>query len=220
VGQTLTQARTAAAAKIKPLVEAQLRELGMAEASFGFMIGPAPEPGPSGADAVEMMVRTNPGQAERPLRKIASGGEMSRIMLAIKSILAGSDRISVLVFDEIDANIGGRLGSVIGRKMRDLTRGAGGTKARRHGAGKGVEGEARHQVLCITHLPQIAAFGDRHLHIRKAVTGKGKSRQTVTTVARLEGEDRVVELAEMMAGRDATSTTRKQAEEMLAGAGG
>ena len=107
---------------------------------------------PSGFDAVEFIAQTNPGQLAQPLRKIASGGELSRIMLALKGILAQSDRISVLVFDEIDANVGGRLGSVIGNKLRELA--------------------AHHQVLCITHLPQIASYADRHLTVRKEVAGE------------------------------------------------
>ena len=149
------------------------------------------------------MIRTNPGQPARPMRKIASGGELSRIMLALKSILADSDRISVLVFDEIDANIGGRMGTIIGEKLRSLANSS---------------DDGSHQILCITHLPQIAAYADRHLHITKQVMGKGKDRQTQTTVLHLEGDNRVNELAEMLAGKDATDTTRKQIQEMLAGA--
>src|SRR5690606_6176072 len=103
----------------------------------------------------------NPGQPARPLRKIASGGEMSRIMLALKSILAGSDRISVLVFDEIDANIGGRLGSVIGGKLRELAS----CKVATSGRASAAARRGSQQVICITHLPQIAAFAQRHLKI-------------------------------------------------------
>jgi DNA repair protein RecN (Recombination protein N) len=123
-------------------------------------------------------------------------------MLALKSIFAQSDRISVLVFDEIDANIGGRMGTVIGQKLRRLARDGG------------------QQVLCITHLPQIAAFADRHLRIAKAVTGKGKSRRTATSVEPLDGQSRIAELAEMLAGSGASATTQEQAREMLAAAGG
>jgi DNA repair protein RecN (Recombination protein N) len=172
----------------------------------------------SGLDAVEMLVQTNPGQEPRPLRKIASGGELSRIMLAIKSILASSDRVSVLVFDEIDANIGGRLGAVIGRKLRDL---AVGSAAKTRGKKKNAPAtgaDAGHQILCITHLPQIAAFADQHLRIVKSVTGKGASKQTRTTVAAIAGQERIDELAEMMAGKQATDTTRKQARELIADA--
>lgn len=212
LGTTLTRQRQAAAAKLKPFVEAQLKELAMPDAAFDIAFE-APAAGedvfsPSGADRIEMMVRTNPGQPARPLRKIASGGEMSRIMLALKSILAGGDRISVLVFDEIDANIGGRLGSVIGRKLRELT----------VTQGRGRDKSASQQVLCITHLPQIAAFAQRHLKIRKAVEGTGKARTTRTTVTPLTGRERLTELAEMMAGKSVTATTLKQAEELLTAA--
>jgi len=108
----------------------------------------------------------------------------------------------VLVFDEIDANIGGRMGTVIGQKLR------------------GLAGQANHQVLCITHLPQIAAFGNRHLRVAKQVEGKGKDRRTRTTVTQLNDRDRVDELAEMLAGEEATATTRKQARELLQTAAG
>jgi DNA repair protein RecN (Recombination protein N) len=145
----------------------------------------------SGLETVEFMIAPNPGQPARPLRRIASGGELSRVMLALKGILAQADRVSVLVFDEIDANVGGRMGTVIGEKLRDLA--------------------AVHQVLCITHLPQIAAFADRHLTIRKT-THKG---ETVTTVALMEGDARIQELAEMTSGKEITPTALAQARELL-----
>ncbi|MCC7147491.1 MAG: DNA repair protein RecN [Phycisphaeraceae bacterium] len=220
VGQQLRQQRQAAAEKLKPLVEAQLAELGMAEAEFDVSfellaatrdIANCPA---SGLETLEMLIRPNPGQPARPLRKIASGGELSRIMLAIKSILAGNDRISVLVFDEIDANIGGRMGTVIGRKLHGLTAGEHSPRGKR---GKAATGKTapRHQVLCITHLPQIAAFGDRHFRIAKGVDGKGKDKQTRTKVDVLTGEERIAELAEMLAGKNATQTTLRQAREMI-----
>lgn len=219
IAKRLTKARTAAAKKVAPLVESQLKELGMAEAAFdiGFESHTLDDhSSASGLDAVEMLVRTNPGQPMQPLRKIASGGEMSRIMLALKSVLAGSDRISVLVFDEIDANIGGRLGTVIGNKLRTLAHANNASKTKKPLAAS--HAAPSHQVLCITHLPQIAAFADNHLRITKTVTGKGKARQTHTTVAPVTGKTRVEELAEMMAGKDVTNTTRKQARELITAA--
>ena len=117
-------------------------------------------------------------------------------MLALKGILAQSDRISVLVFDEIDANVGGRLGSVIGNKLRHLAE--------------------HHQVLCITHLPQIASYADRHLTVRKEVTGNA----TETKVRQMEGPERLQELAEMIGGQRITDTTRAQAQELLDAARG
>jgi len=137
------------------------------------------------------MIAPNPGQPARPLRKIASGGELSRVMLGLKSILAQADRVSVLVFDEIDANVGGRMGTIIGQKLRHLAR--------------------VHQVLCITHLPQIASYADRHLTIRKATT-QGES---FTTVTALNGEPRISELAEMITGKEITPTSLAQARELL-----
>ncbi|MDD4892234.1 MAG: DNA repair protein RecN, partial [Phycisphaerae bacterium] len=193
------KARVAAADRLAKAIESQLGELGMPKSKLVFEFAEWPKDaaakiarmGPTGCDQVEALATTNVGQPPRPLRKIASGGEMSRIMLAIKGELARSDRTSVLVFDEIDANVGGRLGSVIGAKLSALGR--------------------MHQVLCITHLPQIAAFGDRQLTVRKEVVGK----MTETIVRPIDGPDRIEELAEMIGGTNVTATTRKQAEEML-----
>ncbi|HNX26721.1 MAG TPA: DNA repair protein RecN [Phycisphaerae bacterium] len=197
IGRKLTAGRNAAADKIAPLIEKELSHLGMEQAKFRVQIVTHDVEtcvSPAGLDEIEFMVQTNPGLAFQPLRAIASGGEISRIMLAIKSILAAGDRVSVLVFDEIDANIGGRLGAVVGRKMRDL--------ARRGG----------HQVLCITHLPQLAAFGDYHIHIEKHVE-KGMTR---TTVAPLEGSRRIDELAAMLAGHENVSQASiTQAAELM-----
>ncbi|MEM8875516.1 MAG: DNA repair protein RecN [Planctomycetota bacterium] len=186
----LTKKRGAAARKLTPLIESQLAELGMPKAKFRVDVAPG-EPSAAGDDAVEFVAQTNPGLEPQPLRKIASGGELSRIMLALKQVLAQGDRISVLVFDEIDANVGGRLGSVIGSKLRHLA-------------------EA-HQVLCITHLPQIAAHADRHLTVRKDQAGDA----TVSTVEVMTGESRVEELAAMIGGAKITETTRAQARELL-----
>ena len=216
LGQQLTKARQAAAKKLMPQIEKQLAELGMAEARLkvGFTVV---DDSPTGFDGVDFVVQTNPGQEARPLRQIASGGELSRTMLAIKSVLATTtrgQRISVLVFDEIDANIGGRLGSVIGQKLRSLAK----PPATSRKTADSASG-SRHQVLCITHLPQIAAFADRHFHIVKTVVGKGNSKQTRTTVGILEDEARINELAEMMAGHKVTDISRQQAAELLEAAG-
>jgi len=193
----LSARRQVVAKKLGPMIEKQLAELGMDKARFSISLTPAPTGAdglnatPSGVDIVEFIAQTNPGLAPQPLRKIASGGEMSRIMLALKGILAQSDRVSVLVFDEIDANVGGRLGSIIGNKLRALA--------------------DHHQVLCITHLPQIASYADRHLTVRKQVVGD----QTRTSVRTMEGAERLEELAEMIGGQRITDTTRAQAKELL-----
>ena len=217
IGGELTAARKTAAEALVPAVEAELPELGMPDAKLEIAFEPIdPASGdatPAGLERVEWNVRTNPGQAMRPMRKIASGGELSRLTLAIKGVLAASDRTSVLVFDEIDANIGGRLGSVIGRKLLELCHA--GHAPHPHPDTGPVAGADAHQVLCITHLPQIAAFANRHFRIEKAVAGRGKQRSTRTTVARMAGKARVDELAEMLAGAEATPTTRRQAKELL-----
>ena len=209
LGQQLTAKRSKAAAGLGPKIMRQLKELGMAEATLSVQVQAAElvDASSFGLDRVDFLARTNPGQDERPLREIASGGELSRVMLAIKSVLSkkqgsAATGVDVLVFDEIDANIGGRLGDIIGRKLREL---AASTNNDR-------------QVLCITHLPQIAAFADQHFHIVKEVTGTGKAKRTDTTVQTLAGKERVNELAEMLAGTGATTTSRRQAKELIAAA--
>ena len=206
VGANLEKKRRAAADILIPLVHGHLADLGMKEARLlvdfktvansgdalkqsGGEVDPFPVA--TGLESVDLLIAPNPGQEPRPLRKIASGGELSRVMLAIKSIMAQPDRVSVLVFDEIDANVGGRMGTVIGQKLRALA--------------------GHHQVLCITHLPQIAAFADRHIRIRKVVE-KGES---FTTVEPLEGDIRVTELAEMISGKQVTDVSLAQARELL-----
>lgn len=198
LGQELSAKRRVTAQRLAPLIQKQLAELGMDKARFTIQFSvPSGDAATddvatsSGLDQVEFIAQTNPGQLPQPLRKIASGGELSRIMLALKGILADSDRISVLVFDEIDANVGGRLGSAIGSKLRQLA--------------------SHHQVLCITHLPQIACYADRHLTVRKQVSGH----TTQTTVRPVQGPERIEELAEMMGGQHITDTTRAQARELL-----
>lgn len=178
LGTELSEKRRTTAARLAPLIEAQLVELGMEKACFFVQISPTADgqPQPSGLDQVEFMAQTNPGLTPQPLRKIASGGELSRIMLALKSILADSDRISVLVFDEIDANVGGEIAGAVGRKMAFL-------------------GD-RHQVVAITHMPQVAALAHRHFLVTKEV-------ENDTTNSRLElvtEESRIRELARMLGG--------------------
>ncbi len=143
----------------------------------------------TGIDSVEFLISLNPGEPPRPLARIASGGEASRLMLAIKTILATADQIPILVFDEIDAGIGGRVGSVLGQKLWGLSK--------------------SHQVLCVTHLPQIACYADRHAKVAKLASND----RTVTSVEVLDGEARVAELSQML-GSD-SGATRTNALEML-----
>lgn len=187
----LTKRRQAAGQKLARAVAEQLAELGMEKSISRIDLTEAP-PGPSGLDAVEFMISANPGLPLRPLRNVASGGELSRVMLALKSVLSQDGRCSVLVFDEVDANVGGRMGSVIGRKLAALSR--------------------HNQVLCITHLPQIAAYADRHMTVHK--TSDAKSTQTHVSLM-ADDKQRIAELAEMIAGRNVTDTTVRQAEQLL-----
>ena len=143
----------------------------------------------TGIDSVEFLISLNPGEPPRPLARIASGGEASRLMLAIKSILSTADQIPILVFDEIDAGIGGRVGSVLGQKLWGLSE--------------------SHTVLCVTHLPQIACYADHHAKVTKAASHG----RTATAVEALDGKARVTELSQML-GSD-SGATRTNAIEML-----
>jgi len=143
----------------------------------------------TGMEHVEFLVAPNPGEGLKPLVKIASGGETSRFMLAIKNVLAQADKVPTLIFDEIDQGIGGRVGSVVGKKLWELAR--------------------AHQVLCVTHLPQLAAYGDQHLRVVKKI----KDGRTETQVEIVKGEDRLVELAQMMG--EVSDGTRQSARELL-----
>ena len=193
-GRALSAKRGEAAKDLGPRVEREMKDLAMPAARFRVQVCFSEDPGdaaPHGMDTVEMMLSTNPGEDLKPLRRVGSGGEVARIMLAIKSCLARVDRTPVFVFDEIDANIGGRIGAVIGEKLAGIA--------------------ANHQVLCITHLPQIAAHGDIHIKVDK-VSDSGR---TTTRVRELSEPERQDEIAEMIHGAQRTETTLKQAREML-----
>lgn len=185
----LTELRKREARKFEKQVEMELAQLAMEKTVFEVAIEPA-EPGPTGADAVEFLISPNPGEPVKPLARIASGGEMSRIMLALKTAMAGSE-VPTLVFDEIDTGIGGRTAVVLGDKLASLA--------------------GRCQVVCVTHLPQIAGKADAHYSVSKAL----EEGRTAVRVQRLEGEARVAELARML-GADGTSDAATQhAREML-----
>ncbi len=192
-GMTLHAARRKAATKLAKAITAELKALGFEQGQFGVEVTlPGNRvPGPAGLDAVEFAFEPNLGEGMRPLRQIASSGEISRVMLATKAILARHDRVPVLVFDEIDANIGGETGGAVGRKLANVA--------------------AHHQILCITHLPQVAMYGSHHYAVRKEVIQE----RTRTTVVSLTGEDRVEEMARMLGGRGMTATTLAHARDML-----
>jgi DNA repair protein RecN (Recombination protein N) len=191
----LSEARGAAAARLGPDVTAGLRELGFPDGAFQVEVAAAPLD-VTGADAVSFLLAPNPGEQARPLARIASGGELSRVALAIKSVLAAADTTPTLVFDEVDAGIGGRSADPIGARLWRLAR--------------------NHQVLCVTHLPQIAAHADAHLHIEKRVREDGR---TVTDIRELRGlEERVAELAQMLGGRSGDPAVVQAARGLLDGA--
>lgn len=210
-GAELTKLRKGAAEKLSAAVTKELRDLGFLQAKFSVALEPI-EPEAHGMDRVVYMFEPNPGEQARPLAAIASSGEIARVMLALK--VAGLKGCKVerlqgdgsatfqpfnfstfqpltLVFDEIDANIGGEVGKAVGEKMRAVAR--------------------RQQVIAITHLPQSAVYGDRHLVVSKAVSG-GRTR---TRISEVEGEDRISEVARMLGGEKLTTVVRKHAEELL-----
>jgi DNA repair protein RecN (Recombination protein N) len=200
-GADLSAKRAKAAETLARGIEAELADLRMEGAKFA--VDRRWEESPDGAivdgkrvafdstglDRIEFLVAPNPGEGLKPLAKVASGGETSRLMLALKSVLARADNTPTLIFDEIDQGIGGRVGMVVGRKLWRLT--------------------PRHQVFCVTHLPQLAAYGDQHLRVQKAVHGE----RTNTEVKLLDSKERVGELAVMLG--TLSETTRESAGEIL-----
>ena len=202
---TLSRKRAETARQLAKKVEHELGSLKMSQTDFEVVIQPltADERTNSylttgssaiteaGIDRATFMIAPNPGEALKPLAGIASGGELSRVVLALKAILANTDAVETIVFDEVDAGIGGGTAEVVGRKLSELAR--------------------HHQVICITHLPQIAKFGEHHFSIAKHVA-KGR---TVTAIQPLNKEDRYKEIARMLAGENITPTTLEHARELL-----
>jgi DNA repair protein RecN (Recombination protein N) len=201
-GTELSAKRHAAAEKLQKTLDSELDDLKMSGARFkvGFQQKPDPEGVPlpdgqrvafdaNGLERVEFFIETNPGEGFKPLVKIASGGETSRFMLALKNVLARADQVPTLVFDEIDQGIGGRVGMVVGQKLWLLS--------------------SQHQVFCITHLPQLAAFGQQHYRVEKTI----KDNRTITEVVQVENESRIHELAQMLG--EVSSGTIKSAQELI-----
>jgi DNA repair protein RecN (Recombination protein N) len=207
-GAELSARRQEAGRRLAAGIEAELAELNMARARFGVDVAWSDDPvgahvdgrrvsfDSTGLDRVEFLVSPNVGEPLKPLVRIASGGETSRLMLALKTVLAHADRTPTLIFDEIDSGIGGRVGAVVGQKLWGLT------------AGDGLQAP-RHQVLCVTHLPQLASYGDLHLRVHKGIAGD----RTVTAVEQLEGQEREREIAVMLGAL--TDATWASAREML-----
>ena len=186
----LNVARMAAATTIASGISDVLKDLGMKNARFFVNIERKKAFGPDGNDSVEFMISPNPGEPEKPLKRIASGGEMSRIMLAIKTILADADHIESVIFDEVDTGVSGRTAQQVAEKLMGISR--------------------RRQILCITHLPQIAAMADTHFLIEKSSQGE----RTVTRVFPLESDAMASELARLIGGAQITQTTITAANEM------
>ncbi|OGV41766.1 MAG: DNA repair protein RecN [Lentisphaerae bacterium GWF2_49_21] len=185
----ISKKRHEISAKFAKKVCAELRKLGFARSDFTVDFKQT-EPGPTGSDVVDFIFSPNPGETAKPLREIASSGEISRVMLALKTVLSSADSIPVLVFDEIDVNIGGETAMIVGQELKALG--------------------SSHQVLCISHLPQVAACADTHYSVEKSVV-KGR---TFTAVSELKDTDRKSEIARMLGGGKAAE---KHAEEMLSG---
>ncbi|ALE53715.1 DNA repair protein RecN [Paraburkholderia sp. RL17-368-BIF-A] len=189
----LSKARAKAGKALGAAVTTGMQELSMKGGSFEVALVPLPEGGAHGLEQVEFRVAGHAGVPLRPLAKVASGGELARISLALAVIASAASPTPTLIFDEVDTGIGGGVAEVVGRLLHQL-------------------GEAR-QVLCVTHLPQVAARGDHHFQVAKAGNGKGG---TVSSVVSLDKTSRVEEVARMLGGLEITPTTRKHAKEMLA----
>ena len=200
----LSTARSKAAQKLKTAVKSELKDLNMSQVEFDVSIVQKKSPdgimlpdeeryafNMDGIDIAEFITATNPGEPLKPLARVASTGELSRFMLALKGALAEADTIPVLIFDEIDIGIGGRSGEVIGKKLRELSR--------------------NRQVVCVTHLPQIAAFADAHYNVHKETFGS----RTLSKIEPLKGESRVEEIAAMLAGPNYTRTSLDTARELM-----
>jgi DNA repair protein RecN (Recombination protein N) len=195
--EALSAKRRTAAATLKQSVEGEIRTLGMGDARFEAVFRDLRSDNPKatlnekGIDALEFYLSANVGEEMKPLRGIASGGELSRIMLALKKVLARTGSVGTIVFDEVDSGIGGATAEIVGQKLREVAR--------------------HHQVLCITHLPQIACCGERHYRVVKRVAGE----RTNTSVSLLSGEERLEEIARMLGGIELTEKARDHAREML-----
>lgn len=193
LARQLSEKRHLNAEKLGACITSELQSLGMGDARVLVEVDPLSEQsiGPTGMDRVEFLIATNRGEEPRPLRKVASGGELSRALLALKRTLSGLGPKGLYVFDEVDTGVGGAIAEVIAQKLREVS--------------------LHSQVLCITHLPQIAVYGDLHFHVRKGVSD-GRTR---SAIARLSPAERLEEVARMLGGLKVSEATRKAAAELL-----
>lgn len=187
----LTEIRKATASELEEKITSELVDLNFADAKLKIAVSPLTAPTENGMDSVEILISTNRGEPLKPLAKTASGGEMSRIMLAFKNIISSCDKIPTLIFDEIDAGISGITASIVGRKLKEIA--------------------AHRQVICITHLPQIAACGSSNYRIFKETCGE----QTFTSIEKLAESEKVGEIARLLGGATITDTTLASARELI-----
>lgn len=192
ISDEVSEIRQRSAVKLVSEIKSALNDLNFLDVQFDMQFDRLSDYTANGIDAPEFLISTNPGEPLKPLGKVASGGELSRIMLGIKTIMAENDHIESLIFDEIDSGISGRTAQMVSEKMNELGR--------------------NHQIICITHLPQIAAMADAHFLIEKAVENKS----TVSRIRRLTDNDSVAELARMLGGAKITDTVMESAREMKA----
>jgi DNA repair protein RecN (Recombination protein N) len=192
VSADLSKKRRAASKKLERTVETELKSLAMPHARFSIEWADVMPGRAAGIDRPSLLISANPGEAPWPVEKIASGGELSRVMLALRTVLAVDGSQKSLVFDEIDAGIGGKAAETVGQKLKELS--------------------SRYQIFCVTHLAQIAAFADHQYRIEKLV----QDGRSITRVEPLSGEDRIDELVRMMSGSRATDAARRHVRELLA----
>jgi DNA repair protein RecN (Recombination protein N) len=188
-GKKLSAARKKVIPQLAKAVGKQLEDLGFKQSKFDVAIAAAAQPSASGLDEIEFQFAPNPGEPAKPLRAIASSGEIARVMLALKTVLAAEDEIPVLIFDEVDANVGGETANAVGEKMKQIA--------------------AKRQVFCITHLPQVASAADAHYVVTKSV----KNGRTISEITLLDNKARITELARMLGGQ--TAAARRHAEALL-----
>ena len=188
----LTEIREASASELQQRITKELSELNFRDAKLEIRVSPLSAPTENGMDDVEILIATNRGEPMMPLAKIASGGEMSRIMLAFKNVIGSCDNIPTLIFDEIDSGISGITASIVGKKLREIAK--------------------HHQIICITHLPQIAACGDSNYRIYKETDEE----KTYTNIQKLSGDGRIEEIARLLGGSTVTETTLASARELIA----
>lgn len=187
----LTDARKESALHLEEKILAELKDLNFGEAKIEIAVLPLEKPCETGMDHVEIRISTNKGEALKPLNRVASGGEMSRIMLAFKNIISSYDNIDTLIFDEIDAGISGITASIVGKKLREISK--------------------QHQIICITHLPQIAACGDYNYRIYK----ESDENSTFTRVEPLTADEKINEIARLLGGTNITETTLESSRELI-----